>query len=89
MQLLYTKDHAGKCEGYKEERDTGSSLRDFFFFFYSIKGNRYIHIYSVIHMLIVYSFSVMLCGNTKMKKISPLLEGETVRKVSNLHDKGF
>lgn len=49
--------------------------------FYSIKGNRYIHIYSVIHMCIIHSFSVMLCGNTKMKKIlqrSPLLEGETV-----------
>ena len=58
--------------------------------FYSIKGNRYTHIYSVIHMLIIYSFSVLLHGNTRMKEIqqrSPLWGGET--EGSNMHDKGF
>lgn len=43
-------------------------------------------------MLIIYLFSFMFCGNTKMKIIQHeilLLEGKTVRKVSNVHDKGF
>ena len=42
-------------------------------------------------MLIIYSFSVMLHGNTRMKEIqqrSPLLEGET-EKLAMCMTKGF